>query len=400
MRPSFTDDQRRSRLARRHRLTPSHRTDDVVRITEDLVALHSTDPVTVYLSAAARMVHPDRISMAAALHDERTLVRHHAMRRTLWVFTPATARIAHAATTVAIAAKERRRLEQLLEANGIPDVSAWLATARADTLATIADHGPMTARRLGPLVPSLRTPLVMSAGTASSGTVAAHTRVLLVLGFEGELVRTHPTGTWINGEYHWASMRDWVEGGVSGLDPAVAAGQLAELWLRRFGPAPAADLQWWAGWSGAVTKAALARAGAVEVDLERGTGWVMADDLEDRNDGDRGRSEPWAAVLPGLDPTTMGWKQRDWFLPPAFVPELFDRNGNAGPTIWVDGRVVGGWAQRRDGSIAQRLLAPVTADQQRMIDVEIERVRATLGDTRFSVRFPAPQQAALLASGT
>jgi hypothetical protein len=28
--------------------------------------------------------------------------------------------------------------------------------------------------------------------------------VLLLLGFEGAIVRGRPTGTWINAEYHWA----------------------------------------------------------------------------------------------------------------------------------------------------------------------------------------------------
>ena len=52
--------------------------------------------------------------------------------------------------------------------------------------------------------------------------------------------------------------------------------------------------------------------------------------------------------------------------------------------------MVGGWAQHRDGTIATRLLAPVTKRHQRAIDDEAERLRALLGDTRFRVRFPSP----------
>ena len=54
----FTTEERRARLARRHLLAPSLRTDDVVAVADAVVALHSTDPVSVYLSSAARMVHP------------------------------------------------------------------------------------------------------------------------------------------------------------------------------------------------------------------------------------------------------------------------------------------------------------------------------------------------------
>ena len=77
---------------------------------------------------------------------------------------------------------------------------------------------------------------------------------------------------------------------------------------------------------------------------------MLADDVEPA--GDPG---PWVALLPALDPTPMGWQQRDWFLGP-HGPALFDRSGNIGPTVWVDGRIVGGWAQRRDGEVAVRLL--------------------------------------------
>ena len=58
--------------------------------------------------------------------------------------------------------------------------------------------------------------------------------------------------------------------------------------------------------------------------------------------GDEGPSPapgPWAALLPALDPTVMGWLDRGWFLGD-HEKALFDRTGNVGPTVWLDGRVV------------------------------------------------------------
>jgi len=46
----------------------------------------------------------------------------------------------------------------------------------------------------------------------------------------------------------------------------------------------------------------------------------------------------------------MGWRDRTWYLGPHRAP-LFDRNGNAGPTAWWDGRIVGSWTQRPDGTV-------------------------------------------------
>lgn len=387
----MSDVERRARLAARHRLAPARRTDDVVAIADGVVALHSSDPVTVYLSATARMREPSLAAVEAALYDDRTLVRHHAMRRTLWVFGRETAPVAHAATTVAVATNERRKLLKVLAAHpDVGDAEGWLASAREQVLAALAADEPRTARELGEAVPSLRLPLEVTAGAPTQG---AHTRVLLVLGFEGELVRARPTGSWINSQFRWARMSRWLPGGLRHDEPATAAAALVGRYLHAFGPATAVDVQWWTGWTARATSAALASSGAVRVALHDGaTAWLAPDDLDSV-----ATSEPWVALLPGLDPTVMGWKQRDWYLDPAMTPLLFDRNGNAGPTAWVDGRVVGGWVQRRDGTVAVRLLADVGAEPRAALDAAAESLESLFGPVRATVRFPAPLQAQLLA---
>ena len=57
----------------------------------------------------------------------------------------------------------------------------------------------------------------------------------------------------------------------------------------------------------------------------------------------------------------MGWQDRGWFLG-AHGRALFDTNGNAGPTVWWDGRIVGGWAQRKTGEVVLRFLEDAGAD--------------------------------------
>jgi Winged helix DNA-binding domain len=383
--------ERRARLARRHRLTAGERTDDVAAIADSLVALHSSDPVTVYLSAAARMADPSIDRVEKALYVDRSVVRHHAMRRTLWVATPDVVRLIHAAATRKLVGPERRRTAKLLAENGVADPEAWLDDARDQVLATLHEHGPMTARTLGERVPALRHTIVMAPGKKYSANVSAHTRVLLNLGFEGEIVRTRPTGTWINGAYTYTAMDTWLDGGLGDLTEAEAARGLALRWLRAFGPGTTTDLQWWTGWTGATTKRALADSGAVPVTLEEGTGWVAPGDEEPV-----APVEPWVALLPGLDPTTMGWKERAWYLP-AGCADTFDRMGNAGPTVWVDGQVVGAWAQAPDGEIRTRFLQDVGDDQRAAVAERARELAKLLGGTRFTVRFPSPASVNLLA---
>ena len=399
VRPRITDDERRARLSIRQRLVSAARTDDVAAITDSVVALHSTDPATVYLSAMARMKHPSVEAISAALYDDRTVVRHHAMRRTLWVFTPQTAQWAHAACTTALAAAQWKRLAGMIEDSGIAtDGAGWLAAARNDTLAALASMGTATARQLGKAVPALAEKLHLAVGKSYAATQGAHTRVLLNLGFDGAIVRGRPGGSWTNAEYAWSVTEQWLPGGMSldsGVPATTAAAELARCYLAQFGPATAADLQWWAGWTAGMTRRALTTIDAVEVDIDGGTGWVLSNDVTGGGD----RASPSIAFLPALDSTTMGWKERSWYLADhgKFGDSLFDRNGNAGPTIWVDGRVVGGWAQRKSGEVVYQLLTDVPTSRHQAIATEAERVGGLIGDARVNVRFPAPMQKELLA---
>lgn len=186
--------------------------------------------------------------------------------------------------------------------------------------------------------------------------------------------------------YTWHLRDRWLGHEPSPLAPAVARAELVRRWLATFGPGTMTDLKWWTKWKVGEVTDALAGTGAVEVELDRGTGWVLPDDLEPSP-----RPGPWAALLPSLDPTPMGWKERGWFLGPHDAP-LFDRNGNIGPTVWVDGRIVGGWGQRPDGEVVTELLEDVGAEHRALIDAEVDRLGDCIGETVVKPSFPTPLQ--------
>jgi DNA glycosylase AlkZ-like len=385
-------EERRVRLAERHLLLPRTRTDSLPQIADDLVALHSSDPVSVFLSAMARMVHPSVEAVEQALYADRSLIRHHAMRRTLWVATPPMVRLMHAAATRDLLATERRRTSQLLARSGVADPELWLAEAERLVLADLREHGPSTAREIGQRSEALRQRLHLAPGKAYAAVQSAHTRVLYILGISGQMLRGRPS-SWINGAYRYAAAESWLPGGLGELDPGDAARELADSWLQRFGPATTADLQWWMGWTMRRTKQALLDCGAVEAELDVGPGWLAADDPP------LGPVEPWVAVLPGLDPTIMGWKQRTWYLP-STSSQVFDSAGNGGPSLWVDGRVVGAWAQTKDGTIHTHYFERVADARRHEIDERINEVKSWIGDTRFTVRFPGDIHARLLGTRT
>lgn len=61
-------------------------------------------------------------------------------------------------------------------------------------------------------------------------------------------------------------------------------------------------------------------------------------------------------LLPSLDPTPMGWKDRDWFLG-IDKRHVFDSAGNIGPTLWWGGQIIGSWAVANTGEVRTTVVA-------------------------------------------
>jgi hypothetical protein len=384
--------ERRARAARRHHLAPSTWASDPVDVVRDLVALHSTDPASVFLSTMARSRHAGPAGLERALYDQRTLLRMLGMRRTMFVVPLDLAPIVHAACTKAIAARERARLVQFVEQGGVAiDGAAWLGQVEAATMAVLTERGEATGAELSQAVPALREQIKFGQDQKWAQVQNASTRVLFVLAAEGRIVRGRPKGSWISSQYRWSPLPRWLPQGLPELPVEVGQAELARRWLAAFGPATIDDLRWWTGWTGTEVKRAVAKLALVDVDLDGRPGVVLAEDVDPV-----APLEPWAALLPALDPTMMGWTDRGWYLGGHRAP-LFDRSGNAGPTVWWDGHVVGGWAQRKDGEIALRLLEDVGADGTAAIEAAAERLRGSLGNVRVTPRFRTPLERELSA---
>src|ERR671918_3102812 len=150
----FTPEERRARLSTRHLLDPATRVSTVVEVANALVAVHSTDPVTVYLSVRARTNGLDADAIERELYEDRTVVRMLGMRRTLFVVLRSTRPVVQAACTDAIAARERARLESWIAATpGIGNERAWLTEAEAATLEVLAEAGEASTAELVRAVP-------------------------------------------------------------------------------------------------------------------------------------------------------------------------------------------------------------------------------------------------------
>lgn len=385
---SIPDAERRTRLGVRHHL--ARPAANVEKVAADLVGLHSSDPATPHLAARSRVGGFQVSDLERSLYDDRSLIRILGMRRTLFVVPPGLAGVIDAACTRKLAPPERNRLVAMLEDQGVAkNGRRWLDRVAKATLAALDELGAATATELSAVVPDLKMKLRFGVGKKWEGEMGVSTRVLFLLATEGHIVRARPLGTWLSSQYRWARVESWLGIPLANWDAATARTELVRTWLRSFGPGTLLDIKWWTGWSLGETRTAVAAAHAVEVTTEGGPGFVLPGDLDPTP-----AAAPWARFLPSLDPTVMGWKDRGWYLGP-HAASLFDRNGNAGPTVWWEGRVIGGWTQRQDGTIAYRLLEDPGTEGREIVAAEAGALETWLGGVRVRPRFPTGMEQSL-----
>ena len=204
-----------------------------------------------------------------------------------------------------------------------------------------------------------------------------------MLGAQGDVIRGPNDGAWTTSRPRWAALSEWIPTPAA-VAPEVARAALIRRWLRAFGPATVTDVKWWFGNTLTWARHALRDIDAVEVDLDGTPGYVLPEDLDVEAE-----PEPWGALLPGLDVTTMGWFDRDWYVG-THRAQVFDTYGNAGPTAWWNGRVVGAWSQDPVGRVQVHLLEDIGRDGTRELQRRAGALTEWLDDARIKPRFPSP----------
>ena len=385
-------EERRRRIGVRQHLHPLHPAAGPSEAARDQVGLHSSDPATVFLSAWARVCGATVAGIENCLYGTApSLHRVLGMRRTMFAVPTELVPLLHHGCAVKLAPAERRRLAGYLEGQGLAgDGEAWIRRVSDATVEAISRRGEAVAMELREDVPELKLTLEFGKGKSWGGKVGVSTRVLFLLATEGRIVRGRPRGSWISGQYRWAVTESRIPGGLPDIDPDMARCQLLRRWLRTYGPGTEADLRWWTGWPLRDVRRALRSLDVTEVLVDDGSAFVLADDL-----GPAPELPPWPNLLPSLDPTVMGWRDRDWYLGD-HSGSLFDRNGNAGPTVWWNGRVVGGWASTAGGNVAYRLLEDIGAEGEAAVAELVGRLERWLGSTKVTPRFRTPLEKELV----
>jgi hypothetical protein len=243
----ITAAQRRARLAVRHGLATAYRRDSVEEAARSVVALHATEPATVYLAVAARSAcSVDDVDRA--LYTDRTVVKQLAMRRTLFGFPRELLPAAWGSAGARVAGQQRRLLAREVEKAGIArDGDRWVEVACAAVLERLADGSALGARELRERLPELAGQMTYAVGTSYGGTIHIAPRVLTLLGAEGRIVRAENAGHWRTSRPTWTAMSAWLGGPADPLEARAGYAELVRRWLAAFGPGTERDLVWWLG---------------------------------------------------------------------------------------------------------------------------------------------------------
>ena len=363
-----------------------------------MTALHATEAATVHLALWARVAGLRIDDVEVALYDERTVVKQLAMRRTLFAFPRDVLPAVWGSAAARVARQQRAQmLKDLRDAEVGEPPEAWLERASDAVLDLLGDAKPRTTAQLRDELPVLDLRVVRgTAGSKWSAEVPIAPRLLTLLGAEARVLRAENSGHWRLNKPAWTRSEDWLGPMPAPLAEAPGYAELVRRWLWTFGPGTEADIVWWLGATKTVVRRALSEVAAVEVGLEGGgTGWVLPEDADpDAPDvpgaPDASEVAPWAALLPTLDPTVMGWKERSFYLDPDHTRYLFDSNGNAGNTAWWDGRIVGCWVQDEAGEVRVVLCEDVGAEARAALDAEAARLTDWLVGVRITNVYASP----------
>lgn len=326
---TLTQEQANSYILYKQHLREDAHSDNLLQVTEDLVGLHATEPLSPYLSLFARMKKFQRKSLDDALSEKRQLGKVRFVRNTVFVLPRDMLPIAF----VGLRQSLGKRVFEYLEQRGI----------------TCQDYEKYSAQILEVL-----------SGTGKSareiktvlGVQASLSAVINVMCDQGLLIRGLPKTGWKSNQHIYFRMQDFFPNlDVQRDTDEEAKKSIVKRYITAYGPVTERDISWWTRFPKAEINQILVSLKPditqVEIESLEKNFLMRSVDLDKMNSLKRiGKAQ--VNVLPMLDPYLMGYKDRDRMLDSQFYDYVYDRSGNATSSILVNGRIIGVWDYSKD----------------------------------------------------
>ncbi|MFX1319177.1 MAG: winged helix DNA-binding domain-containing protein [Promethearchaeota archaeon] len=311
----------------------------VLEVVNDIIALHATSATSPYLSLFARMAKFQRGSLDRELYANRNLIRLASMRRTLFILPTATAPMVFQATRAAKATSAEQ-----LKVWGIPQSEYQRI---ADSIYAALKDGPQPLRiikqSMSPgLIRTIKLPVGKQVASMTNINV-----VMTILVQHGKVFSekyTDPILTRHENRYALMGIV-YPQLDLESISHEDAQVQLLKRYIEVFGPVNEEDAAWWTGIGKSQIRTAMAllEPELVQIQIKGSLGeYVMLEsDFAAMKKFKAPRSLP-ALLLPYEDPYPKGYSIRNRLVKPEHEDKVYIR-GEAQPTVWVNGKIIGTW---------------------------------------------------------
>ena len=350
-------------------LTEESKIDNILKITEDICGLHSTELKTSYLSLFARTKKFKKSDLERELYEKKKLARIRGMRRTLFIETLDLVPIIYAATLNLI----EKSFEKYMEFHKVP-LKEYQQVSQ--DIIKILKGRELSASEI-------RKEL------NSKSNIPA---IIQVMGNRGLLIRGKPIKDWRDRRNKYALFKDYFpELDLNTYEENEAIKILVEKYIKAYGPVTETDIAWWLGLTKTKIKAALR---SIETQIERIKISNMPNTfIIDKNDflklkNNISPEKSSLILLPGLDPYPMGYKDRERYINAQNYNNLFDRSGNITSTIFLDGKAIGVWdiEEKSENLVKFYLFHSLENDLIDELYSEAKKVGKFFFDTNFNIR--------------
>ncbi len=312
-------------MMHKQHLAEDSKSDDIVRIVDDIGGLHATGPTTPYLSLLARTTDFTKEDLDRELYSKKTIGKVRCMRKTVYILTKNRIPAACAAT----AGMSEMNSERFMRYLGVSQEDYEKASGRI--LQILAGRGLTTKEIKAEMQSELNISPIVN-----------------LMCDRGLLVRGAPKSGWRSSIHTYYLFKEhFPDVRLDAFDENEAKKTLIEYYLATFGPATESDVAWWTGLPKTDTRRALEKLGRKSASIR--IAGLEADHILSSADEELIRTgfpaspKTTVSLLPFLDPYIMGYKVRGRYMDYADYDMIFDRSGNAAPTVMLDGRIIGIW---------------------------------------------------------
>jgi hypothetical protein len=334
-------------VLKKQHLTPGSHTNDTLEIVNSVVGLHATDFKTPFLSCFARSDDFRKESLYRELYQKRTLSKIKAMRNTLFIFRKEFVPTVFTALQGSVLKASALYLEKYMNMFGV-DRGLYERASR-EILSIVGKESMdavMIKKSLRERVPdkNLWKKEVMVKGSRKYQGPDAAGYIIYSLCDQCKLARVGLEGMSSNRQ-QYIRWDKWfpelkMKGNVMG-----SRKELIGSYINSFGPVTLRDVKWWTGFNTTEVTQVLEELDIVYVEwngMESFEYFTTESDLGMLRKHKPSRRKD-VTLLPVLDVYTMGYKDRDRLVEDRWQKSLYDRLGNAYPSILHGGRIIGVW---------------------------------------------------------